>query len=48
MIVAGGLHAKKHLSFETGVFGAIESTKTIRSALWDKTKTQRPELKVSF
>ena len=44
MIVAGGLHAKKHLSFKTGVFGAIESAKTIRlrRAFWDKNKNSKP------
>lgn len=36
MIAAGGLQAKGRLSFEIGVFGTIESAKTIRSALWDK------------
>ena len=47
-IAAGGLRAKERSSFETGVFGAIEFTGGIRSALWDKAKTQRLEFEMSF
>ena len=47
-IAAGGLRAKERSSFETGVFGAIEFTGGIRSALWDKSKTQRLEFEMSF
>ena len=38
-IAAGGLRAKGRLSFETGVFGAIEPPKAVRRALWDKNST---------
>ncbi len=41
-IAAGGLHAKRHLSFKTGVFGAIEPPKASRRALWDKNKNSKP------
>ena len=47
-IAAGGLRAKERSSFETGVFGAIEFTGGIRSALWGKAKTQRLEFEKSF
>ena len=47
-IAAGGLQTKGRLSFRTGIFDAIEFAEAIRRALWDKTKTQRPEFKVSF
>ena len=47
-IVAGGLRAKGRLGFKTGVFGDIEPPKAARRALWDKTKTQTPELKKVF
>ena len=42
-IAASGLRAKGRLSFKTGVFGAIESLKAVRRALWDKRKTQYSE-----
>ena len=41
-IAAGGLHAKGRLSFKTGVFGAIEFAKTIRSVPWDKNENSTP------
>ena len=41
-IAAGGLQAEGRLSFETGVFGAIEPTKAARRALWDKNKNSKP------
>ena len=33
-IAAGGLRGKGRLSFETGIFGAIEPPKAARRALW--------------
>ena len=41
-IAAGGLHAKRHLSFKTGVFSVIEPPKAARRALWDKNKNSKP------
>ena len=46
-IAAGSLQATERLSFKTSVFGAIKPPKAVRRALWEKTKTQRPEFKVS-
>ena len=41
-VEASGLHAKRRLSFKTGVFGAIELPKAVRRALWDKNKNSMP------
>ena len=41
-IAASGLRAKGRLSFETGVFGAIEPPKAARRALWDKNENSKP------
>lgn len=41
-IAAGGLQAKGRLSFNTGVYGAIEPLKAARRALWDKNKNSKP------
>ncbi len=41
-IAAGGLPAKGRLSFETGVFGAVEPPKAARRALWGKNKNSKP------
>lgn len=42
MIAAGGLQAKRRLSFQTGVFGAIAPSKVACRALWDKNKNSKP------
>ena len=41
-IAAGGLRTKERVGFKTGVFGAIEPAKTIRSAPWDKNEDPTP------
>lgn len=48
VIEAGGLRTKERVSLKTGVFGAMEPSKVACRALWDKTRTQRPEFKVCF
>ena len=40
-IAAGGLQARGRLSFNTGVFGAIEPPKAARRALWDKNQNSK-------
>ena len=41
-IAAGGLHAKRRLSFKTGVFVDTEPPKAVRRVLWDKNKNSTP------
>lgn len=41
-IVAGGSHAKRHLSFKAGVFVDIEPLKAVRRAPWDKCENSKP------
>ena len=41
-VAAGGLQAKGHLSFKTGVFNVIEPPTAARRALWDKNKEPKP------
>ena len=41
-IEAGGLRTKERVGFKTGVFGAIEPAKTIRSAPWGKNEDPTP------
>ena len=48
-IAAGGLRAKGRLSFETGVFGAIEPPKAANRGLWDKKQELKAlSLKIIF
>ena len=41
-IVAGGSHAKRHLSFKASVFVDIEPLKAVRRAPWDKCENSKP------
>ena len=41
-IVAGGSHAKRHLSFKARVFVDIEPLKAVRRAPWDKCENSKP------
>lgn len=41
-IAAGGLQAKRRLSFKTGVFDAIEPLKMTHRALWGENENSMP------
>ncbi len=41
-IAAGGLRAERAVEFQKGVFGAIETPKAARGALWDKNLNSTP------
>lgn len=47
-IAAGGLHAKRHLSFNAGVFVDIEPLKAVRRVLWEKQKLKALSFKMIF